>query len=47
VKQPEDTKTQELDLECDHLAELDFDSDTPLPECPLRNQGDDVCESCQ
>lgn len=27
--------------------ELDFDSDEPLPACPLRNNGDDICESCQ
>lgn len=27
--------------------ELDFDSDTPLPTCALRNNGDDICESCQ
>jgi hypothetical protein len=27
--------------------ELDFDSDEPLPVCPLRNNGDDICESCQ
>jgi hypothetical protein len=26
---------------------LDFDSDEPLPVCPLRNNGDDICESCQ
>jgi hypothetical protein len=26
---------------------LDFDSDAPLPVCPLRNNGDEVCESCQ
>lgn len=26
---------------------LDFDSDEPLPVCPMRNNGDDICESCQ
>ena len=26
---------------------LDFDSDEPLPVCPLRNNGDEICESCQ
>ena len=30
--------------------ELDFDSDEPLPVCPMRKDGsssDEVCESCQ
>lgn len=27
--------------------DLDFDSDEPLPACPLRNNGDEICESCQ
>lgn len=26
---------------------LDFDSDEPLMACPLRNNGDAICESCQ
>jgi hypothetical protein len=25
----------------------DFFSDAPLPTCPLRNEGTDICESCQ
>lgn len=31
----------------DAQMELDFDSDAPLPVCPLRNNGDDICEACQ
>lgn len=31
----------------DQPVELDFDSDEPLPVCPMRNNGDDICESCQ
>ena len=30
--------------------ELDFDSDEPLPVCPMRKDGsssDEVCEACQ
>ena len=30
--------------------ELDFDSDEPLPVCPMRQDGsssDEVCEACQ
>jgi hypothetical protein len=27
--------------------ELDFDSDEPLKVCPMRNNGTDICESCQ
>lgn len=26
---------------------LDFDSDEPLAVCPMRNNGDTICESCQ
>lgn len=26
---------------------IDFDSDEPMPVCPLRNNGDEICESCQ
>lgn len=26
---------------------LDFDSDEPLKVCPLRNEGSEICESCQ
>ena len=29
---------------------LDFDSDEPLPSCPLRREGapdDEACEACQ
>ncbi|MFN3914747.1 MAG: hypothetical protein ACK4K3_07490 [Aquabacterium sp.] len=26
---------------------LDFDSDEPLPICPMRNNGDEICEGCQ
>ena len=26
---------------------LDFDSDVPLVACPMRNEGTDICESCQ
>ena len=26
---------------------LDFDSDEPLVACPMRNEGTDICESCQ
>ena len=30
--------------------ELDFDSDEPLPVCPMRKDGlgsDEICEGCQ
>jgi hypothetical protein len=31
-------------------TELDFDSDEPLPVCPMRKDGmgdDEICEACQ
>lgn len=28
-------------------ASIAFDSDEPLPVCPMRNNGDDICERCQ
>lgn len=31
-------------------TELDFDSDEPLPLCPMRKDGmgdDEICEACQ
>lgn len=31
----------------ENQAPLDFESDEPLPVCPMRNNGDDICESCQ
>lgn len=34
-------------VEQPEVPELDFDSDEPLPECPMRNNGDDICEACQ
>lgn len=40
MKQPEDDKTQELPLEADEDFELPA-------ACPLRNNGDDICEGCQ
>jgi hypothetical protein len=38
---------QPLPLVPNGTTELDFDSDEPLPVCPTRNNGDDICESCQ
>lgn len=26
---------------------LDFESDEPLPACPLRNEGSETCDACQ
>jgi len=34
-------------LQQGQLLEFDFDSEEPLPVCPMRNEGDDICEACQ
>lgn len=44
---PESLSPLEQKLIQDGHAVLDFDSDEPLPVCQARNNGDDICESCQ